>query len=115
MRALCRQIPKVGAECLNWARSDLCGGRPAMDVPTANNRLVGLAQIAQSNAQIVVGRCIFQIALDDLHENFLGRLREQIVRRFENAWNWVWVEVLLVYLQAQQEVFLWIGDFARHI
>ena len=37
MRALCRQIPKVGAECLNWARSDLCGGRPAMDVPTANN------------------------------------------------------------------------------
>jgi hypothetical protein len=36
MRALCRQIPKVGAECLNWARSDLCGGRPAMDVPTAN-------------------------------------------------------------------------------
>jgi hypothetical protein len=27
MRALCRQIPKVGAECLNWARSDLCGLR----------------------------------------------------------------------------------------
>ena len=27
--------PKVGAECLNWARSDLCGGRPAMGVPTA--------------------------------------------------------------------------------
>jgi hypothetical protein len=27
--------PKVGAECLNWARSDLCGGRPVMGVPTA--------------------------------------------------------------------------------
>ena len=25
-RALCRHAPKVGAECLNWARSDLCGG-----------------------------------------------------------------------------------------
>ena len=27
--------PKVGAECLNWARSDLCGGRPVVGVPTA--------------------------------------------------------------------------------
>ena len=33
--ALCRQTPKVGAECLNWARSDLCGGRSVMSVPTA--------------------------------------------------------------------------------
>src|SRR5258708_34008180 len=33
---LYRQTPKVGAECLNRARSDLCGGRPAMGVPTAN-------------------------------------------------------------------------------
>ena len=32
---LCRHQPKVGAECLNWARSDLCGGRPVMGVPTA--------------------------------------------------------------------------------
>ncbi len=31
-----RQPPKVGAECLNWARSDLCGGRAVMRVPTAN-------------------------------------------------------------------------------
>jgi hypothetical protein len=29
------ETPKVGAECPNWARSDLCGGRPVMDVPTA--------------------------------------------------------------------------------
>src|SRR3954466_6678680 len=33
--ALCRQTPEVGAECPNWARSDLCGGRSAMNVPTA--------------------------------------------------------------------------------
>jgi hypothetical protein len=32
----CRQILLVGAGCLNWARPDLCGGRPAMVVPTAN-------------------------------------------------------------------------------
>jgi hypothetical protein len=30
--ALRRQTPEVGAECPNWARSDLCGGRPAMGV-----------------------------------------------------------------------------------
>src|SRR6202048_4714422 len=35
--ALRRQTPEVGAECPNWARSDLCGGRSAMGVPTANN------------------------------------------------------------------------------
>ena len=28
--------PEVGAECPNWARSDLCGGRSAMSVPTAD-------------------------------------------------------------------------------
>jgi hypothetical protein len=30
-----RQTPKVGAVCLNWARTDLSGGRSAMGVPTA--------------------------------------------------------------------------------
>ena len=34
-RAVCRQSPEVGAECLNGARSDLCGGHSAMSVPTA--------------------------------------------------------------------------------
>jgi hypothetical protein len=29
------KTPKVGAECLNRACSDLCGGRLAMSVPTA--------------------------------------------------------------------------------
>jgi len=33
-RSLRRYAPEVGAECLNWARSDLCGGRSAMTVPT---------------------------------------------------------------------------------
>ena len=33
---LCRQILEVGAVCLNWARTDLCGGRLATAVPTAN-------------------------------------------------------------------------------
>jgi len=34
--ALCRQTPKIGAECPNWSRSDLCGGLSAMGVPTAS-------------------------------------------------------------------------------
>ena len=34
--ALRRQTPEVGAECPNGARSDLCGGRSVMGVPTAN-------------------------------------------------------------------------------
>ncbi len=36
--ALRRHTPKVGAGCSNRARPDLCGGRPAMDAPTANLR-----------------------------------------------------------------------------
>jgi RNA-directed DNA polymerase len=39
LRTLRRQTPKVGAECLNRACSDLCGGRSAMSVPTA---IIGL-------------------------------------------------------------------------
>ena len=34
-QAICRQTPKVGAECVNGACSDLCGGRSVMGVPTA--------------------------------------------------------------------------------
>ena len=34
-RSLRRQTPKVGAVCLNRARTVLCGGRSAMSVPTA--------------------------------------------------------------------------------
>src|SRR6266513_1959003 len=32
-----RYIPEVGAVCLNWARTDLCGGREVTRVPTAIN------------------------------------------------------------------------------
>ena len=32
---ICRQTPKVGAECVNCACSDLCGGRSVMGVSTA--------------------------------------------------------------------------------
>src|SRR5271165_6665469 len=35
-RAVCRQTPEVGAVCGNPARTDLCGGRSEMGVPTAN-------------------------------------------------------------------------------
>ena len=34
-RGLCRQTPKLGAGCVNCARPDLCGGCPAMGIPTA--------------------------------------------------------------------------------
>jgi len=34
--ALCRQTPEVGAECPNWARSELSGGRSETGVPTGN-------------------------------------------------------------------------------
>jgi hypothetical protein len=36
-----RQAPKVGAVCGNPARTDLCGGRSAMTVPTAIGHLFG--------------------------------------------------------------------------
>src|SRR5271168_612714 len=35
-----RQTPKVGAVCGNAARTVLCGGRAAMSVPTAIDRLM---------------------------------------------------------------------------
>jgi hypothetical protein len=35
VRHVCRQTPKVGAVCPNRARTDLCGGRRAISVPTA--------------------------------------------------------------------------------
>jgi hypothetical protein len=41
--ALCRQTPEVGAVCGNSASTDLCGGRPAMGVPTAIGSRGGLS------------------------------------------------------------------------
>ena len=37
-----RQILEVGAVCPNWACTDLCGGRLATAVPTANIRIRAL-------------------------------------------------------------------------
>jgi hypothetical protein len=39
--ALRRHTPEVGAVCGNPARTDLCGGRSAMSVPTANRQEIG--------------------------------------------------------------------------
>src|SRR5580700_787877 len=41
-----RYIPKVGAVCPNWARTDLCGGREVTRVPTAKvvARLVSIIE-----------------------------------------------------------------------
>ena len=41
-----RHTPKVGAECPNWARSVLCGGRSAMSVPTAIHGNADLVTVA---------------------------------------------------------------------
>jgi hypothetical protein len=38
-KTLCRYTPEVGAVCPNWARTDLCGGRSVMSVPTAIRRI----------------------------------------------------------------------------
>ena len=52
-KTLCRHTPKVGAVCPNWARTDLCGGRSVMSVPTA---------ISEMSSQIIPlkGRTDFQ-------------------------------------------------------
>ena len=41
-QAVCRQTPEVGAECVNCACSDLCGGRSVMGVPTAITRRIAI-------------------------------------------------------------------------
>src|SRR5438445_903804 len=45
-KPLCRHTPKVGAVCPNWARTDLCGGRSVMSVPTADHS--GLSAYGQN-------------------------------------------------------------------
>src|SRR5450830_414699 len=47
--ALCRQTPKVGAQCVNCARWDLCGGRSVMGVSTA---------IASADEMLVCGMAL---------------------------------------------------------
>src|SRR5437764_6896313 len=57
---LCRHTPKVGAVCPNWARTDLCGGRSVMSVPTAISEmssqiilLKGRADLRESSATMM--------------------------------------------------------------
>ena len=52
--AVRRQTLEVGAECPNWARSDLCGGRSAMTVPTANcpRTLIAAPHTGKSRYQV---------------------------------------------------------------
>src|SRR3954449_7440665 len=47
----CRHKPEVGAVCPNWARSDLCGGRSVMSVPTAIYARPGFAPRAGATAR----------------------------------------------------------------
>ena len=51
--ALRRQTPKVGAVCGNSASTDLCGGRSAMSVPTANARRAAATKPACTRAMSV--------------------------------------------------------------
>jgi hypothetical protein len=44
--ALRRQTPEVGAECPNWARSELSGGRSETNVPTGNDKANALKSYA---------------------------------------------------------------------
>src|SRR3954452_24571497 len=48
--AVCRQTPKVGAECGNPARSDLCGGTGVTRFPTAINRSIACAANSATHA-----------------------------------------------------------------
>jgi hypothetical protein len=64
---LCRQTPEVGAECPNWARSDLCGGRSAMSVPTATvaSLLAMTMGTAYGGGTFVIGlRCASAATVD---------------------------------------------------
>ena len=46
--SLRRQLPKVGARCVNYARRDLCGGLSVMGVPTAIGFLKSDFQISST-------------------------------------------------------------------
>ena len=54
--ALCRQTPEVGAECPNWARPDLCGGRGVTRVPTANKKRQQLQSFLLRHGRIFTGQ-----------------------------------------------------------
>ncbi len=53
--------PKVGAVCPNWARTDLCGGRSVMSVPTAILQPDRYPDV--SGAYFIVPQKVFPMAL----------------------------------------------------
>src|SRR3954447_2248179 len=78
--ALRRQTPEVGAECPNGARSDLCGGRSAIGVPTAHkvfadweaHRLLPSGQTRQRSGKLSRAEMLFIVVLFHLspYKNF---------------------------------------------
>src|SRR3954467_15716276 len=50
--AVCRQTPKVGAECGNPARSDLCGGTGVTRFPTAIRLILVQTELPQPRPDI---------------------------------------------------------------
>ena len=66
---LCRQIPKVGARCVNRARPDLCGGHPVTGVPTAiTPQDHTLRACSKYHRSPCVSPCVFFI-LPSIHGN----------------------------------------------
>src|SRR6266446_1104736 len=51
--ALRRQTPEVGAECPNWARSELSGGRSETSVPTGNEAAGPLILLGVFDAEVM--------------------------------------------------------------
>jgi hypothetical protein len=51
-RGIRRSPPEVGARCVNHARRDLCGGHPAMDVPTAIGTVANGAKAVRSGRNL---------------------------------------------------------------
>src|SRR5205814_8534247 len=52
--AVCGHSPKVGAVCGKAARTDLCGGRSAMSVPTATVTLRVAMTVLGSLVEVIV-------------------------------------------------------------
>ena len=57
VRPLPRQTPEVGAVCGNPARTDLSGGRSAMDVPTAIEPRTSAMRSRRRSGVAAPGRC----------------------------------------------------------
>ncbi len=55
-----RKAPKVGAECLNWARSDLCGGRGVTRVPQSPQVRHAVLGNDSSRSQAPLSRALSQ-------------------------------------------------------